>query len=105
MPTDRIRQLEKYYDEDPLDPFNLYALALEYLKENPARSGALFEKLLNVHSQYLPTYYHAAIFFAERNNKEKAVDVFEKGMLLAKKLGDTKTLRDLQSAYDELMFE
>ena len=30
MGTDRIRQLEKFYEEDPLDPFNIYALALEY---------------------------------------------------------------------------
>ncbi|MEX1241438.1 MAG: tetratricopeptide repeat protein [Cyclobacteriaceae bacterium] len=105
MPADRITQLEKFYEEDPHDPFNAYALALEYLKAHPEKSRAMFQKLLNVHPEYLPTYYHAAIFFAGTNDKKTAIDFFEKGMSLARKLNDTKTLRELQSAYDELMFE
>jgi tetratricopeptide (TPR) repeat protein len=105
MPADRIKILEKFYDEDPGDPFNAYALALEYLKHDPAKSRRLFETLLNFHQAYLPTYYHAAKFFQECGEREKAIGVFEKGIALARKMNDRKTLRELQSAYDELMFE
>jgi len=97
--------LEKYYEEDPGDPFNVYALALEYLNYDQRRARALFETLLKLHEEYLPAYYHAAKFFQNAGEKEKAIEVFEKGIALAKKINDSKTLRELKSAYDELMFE
>ncbi len=105
MPSDRIIQLQKFYEEDPGDPFNLYALALEYLKYDPAKARILFVRLLEIHDGYLPTYYHAAKLFQETGDKEKAIAVYESGIALAKKLNDTKTLRELKSAYDELMFD
>src|SRR5687768_3740379 len=105
MATDRITQLEQFYEEDPLDPFNLYALALEYLKSKPAKSQILFERLLENHPDYLPVYYHAAKLYQEFGQREKAAKVFKNGISLAEKLKDAKTLRELKSAYDELMFE
>lgn len=105
MPTDRIRMLEKFHEEDPADPFNTYALALEYLKHDPKRSRALFEVLLRYHEDYLPAYYHAAKFYQDMGEREEAVRVFEKGIALARKVDDRKALRELKSAYDELMFE
>ena len=105
MSTHRIEQLQQFYDEDPDDPFNLYALALEYLKHDVEKSALFFEKLLREHKEYLPTYYHAAQFFQERGQKEKATDIFEAGIALAKKKSDHKALRELRSAYDEMMFE
>jgi len=105
MPTERIRQLQEFYEEDPGDPFNLYALALEYLKYDLAKSQELFGTILDTHPEYLPAYYHAAKLFQETGQREKAIHVFEKGIALAGKLKDVKTLRELQSAYDEFMFE
>ena len=105
MATNRIEQLQKFYEEDPNDPFNLYALATEHLSTEPLKSLALFEKLLDEHSAYLPTYYHAAKLYQDLGEKERAIAVYEDGMLLARKLNELKTLRELQSAYDELMFE
>jgi tetratricopeptide (TPR) repeat protein len=105
MATDRIRQLEQFYKEDPLDPFNLYALALEYLKSKPAKSQSFFERLLENHPDYLPAYYHAAKLYQELGEKEKAARIFKNGISLAEKLKDMKTLRELKSAYDELMFD
>lgn len=105
MPSHRIEQLQRFYDEDPHDPFNIYALALEYMKIDPLRTSMLFEKLLTEHQEYLPTYYHAAKFFQERGLIEKATELFERGISLASKLNDTKTVRELKSAYDEMMFE
>lgn len=105
MSTQRIEQLQHFYDEDPDDPFNLYALALEYLKHDVGKSAVFFEKLLQEHKDYLPTYYHAAKFFQERGEKEKATEIFETGIALAKKKNDYKTLRELRSAFDEMMFE
>jgi hypothetical protein len=61
--------------------------------------------LLERHATYLPTYYHAARLYQELNNREKAISVYERGIALAKDLKDTKTMRELRSALDELTFE
>jgi hypothetical protein len=105
MPTDRIKQLQQFYEEDPSDPFNLYALALEYMKTEPEQTRQLFEMLLASHATYLPVYYQAARFFLEYGDRPKAMETYENGIALAKKLNDTKAQRELQSAYDEMMFE
>ena len=104
-PSDRIAQLQRFYDEDPTDPFNLYALALEYVKDDRAKAMELFETLLGKYADYLPTYYHAAGLYQELNHKEKAIAVYQRGISLANGLNDTKTMRELQSALDELTFE
>lgn len=105
MPTQRIEQLQQFYNADPADPFNAYALALEYLNHDRERSRELFEKLLSEHKNYLPTYYHAAKFFQESGDTTRAAEIYEAGIDLAKTLNDQKALRELRSAYDEMMFE
>lgn len=105
MASDRLKQLEQFYREDPGDPFNIYALALEYQQSDPARTRALFNILLTEHPDYMPTYYHAAKLFQDVGETNKAIEVYERGMELARKMNDQKTLRELRSAYDEMMFE
>ena len=105
MSTERLNQLHKFYEEDPSDPFNLYALALEYLGADLAKAEEFFQILLDKHQDYLPTYYHAARLFQDKGEKEKAVSIYERGISVAKTRGDRKAQRELQSAYDELMFE
>jgi Tfp pilus assembly protein PilF len=101
----RLEQLEQFFRDDPEDPFNIYGLALEYLKIEPARAKTLFEILLDKHPDYIPTYYHAAKLFVELNEKEKAIQTYEKGIEQARQSKADKALRELRSAYDELMFE
>ena len=105
MPSDRIAQLQRFFDEDPDDPFNLYALALEHQKDDRRKAFEIFETLLEKHATYLPTYYHAAKLYQELNDREKAISVYERGIALAKDLSDRKTMRELRSALDELTFE
>jgi tetratricopeptide (TPR) repeat protein len=105
MPSDRIAQLQRFFDEDPDDPFNLYALALEHQKDDRRKALEIFETLLEKHATYLPTYYHAAKLYQELNDREKAISVYERGIVLAKDLSDRKTMRELRSALDELTFE
>jgi hypothetical protein len=105
MSSNRLELLREYYQQDPKDPFNIYALAIEYLKTDANRSKEYFIELLEKHADYLPAYYHAAKLFTEINEKEKAIAVYEKGIELAKVKKEFKALRELQSAYDELMFE
>jgi len=105
MSLNRLTQLQQFYDDNPEDPFNIYALALEYQKTNIEKSRALFETLIDAHPEYVPTYYHAAKLFEQIGEKEKAIATFEAGISMARKQNQVKAARELQSALDELTFE
>ena len=104
MNSNRIAQLQQFQHDDPNDPFPIYGLALEYLKQDSKESEKYFDELLRRFPDYLPTYYHAAKLKAESNKTEEAIAIYEFGVKLASKLGDNSTLRELKSALDELRF-
>ncbi|MEJ0029763.1 MAG: tetratricopeptide repeat protein [Bacteroidota bacterium] len=101
---DRISVLEGFLAEDPDDPFNSYALALEYLKSDNKRARDLFEDLLNKNPNYLPTYYAFAQLLAEQQDPG-AADIFRQGIEIASRADDQKTLKELANAYNDWLFE
>ena len=105
MNSDRIRQLELFLHETPDDPFLLYALALEYLRVNPEKAAGLFTRLLDEFPDYLPTYYQAAGFAAARGETENAASIYLRGIALAQLQKDPLALRELQTAYNQFLFE
>lgn len=105
MNSPRLNQLLKFLQEDPNDPFTLYAIATEYKNSDIQKSRAYFEKLLTEHPDYLATYYHVAHLYLNLNLRAQAEDVFKKGIELAKKQNNPLALRELQNAYNEFLFE
>lgn len=105
MSEQRLKTLIKFYEEHPGDPFNLYALTLEYQKTDLNTSDALFAKLLQQFPQYVPSYYHAAKLKVELKQPEAALTIYKKGIEVAKLQNEKKAEQELRSAYDELMFE
>lgn len=109
MKTALLEKLLVFYEEDPHDPFNLYALALEYQKTDVRESAELLERLLQDFPDYLPTYYHAAQFFSNSQRSEKAREIYEKGIQVATKQHNAKIQQELVRAYrnfeDELLDE
>lgn len=103
MSKERIKMLEQWIKEDPSDPFNKYGLALELQASNNIKADALFNELLEVHADYIPTYYTAANFYMD-DNEPKAIQILEKGIELAKEQGNDKAKRELQSLLDQLSF-
>ena len=100
----RIEQLEEFLREDPNDPFNSYALALEYLKSDQDKAYNLFVRLIDLHPNYLPTYYPFAQLLSERQDKQ-AEDIYKQGIETARRLNDFKTLKELTNAYNDWLFE
>ncbi len=94
-----LDNLLAFYAEDPTDPFNVYALALEYSKFDIEKASHFFDVLLTSHPDYLATYYHAAAFFASIEDFEKAKEIYNAGMILAVKQNNTKTHQELVRAY------
>jgi tetratricopeptide (TPR) repeat protein len=99
----RIDQLIQFIKDDPDDPFNHYALALEYCKMDEKHAMEIFENLLKNHPQYIPVYYQLAQLYARIGQKEKAIQTFNVGIAIAREHQDYKTLRELNTAVEELL--
>ncbi|MCA6396213.1 MAG: tetratricopeptide repeat protein, partial [Cytophagales bacterium] len=46
MNIERVKNLEQWIVEDPKEPFNKYALAMELSGKDPQRVGLLFQELM-----------------------------------------------------------
>ena len=101
----RIQELEGFVKEDPHDPFNLYALALEYLKTDVPKAIDIFSQLLKEHSDYVPTYYQLGKLYIDISENEKALEVFDVGIRVASDQQNQKAVRELQSARQELLLD
>jgi tetratricopeptide (TPR) repeat protein len=99
----RIQQLEAFVNEDPNDPFNLYALALEHSKADANKAIDIFNQLMNKHPDYVPTYYQLGKLYVDISENERALEVFELGITISRDKKDHKALRELQSARQELL--
>ncbi|HTJ53253.1 MAG TPA: hypothetical protein VL443_27550 [Cyclobacteriaceae bacterium] len=102
MPT-LLEQLQQFYIEDPSDPFNLYALALEYQKTDAIKAKELFYQLMKEHENYLPSYYHFGNLLIAMEQADEATEVLQKGIDLAKQKNELKTMRELRTLLDEVV--
>jgi len=100
--SERIKQLEQFIADDPGDPFNYYALALEHAKVDEHKALPIFKYLVINHKDYLPTYYQLAKLYEDRGQKEDAAVIFREGIKIATVQSDLKTLRELRTALQEL---
>ena len=105
MNTERLTQLLIFLEEDPHDAFNLYAVATEYRASDPDQALVYFEKLLTEHPDYVPTYYHAAQLYLDRDERDRAEQVYRMGIRQATAQNEALLLRELQNAYNEFLFE
>lgn len=98
MNNERIQQLIRFVENEPTEPFNVYALAMEYLDSQPGEARLYLDQLLANHPDYLPTYYQAAALYANLDDRDKAAQLYEKGIALARAQNNQKTLQELERA-------
>ncbi|MCH7402064.1 tetratricopeptide repeat protein [Belliella kenyensis] len=101
----RISLLKTFIDQEPNNPFNWYALALEHREHQPEEAAKHFDHLLQNHPEYLPTYYHAAQLFADLAQVEKSKLIYQKGINVAKSQNDNHALRELQNSYQNFLID
>jgi Tfp pilus assembly protein PilF len=101
---DRIDKLKEFLAANPGDSFVQHALALEYVKAgDDAEAKALFENILNRDENYIGSYYHLAKLLERNDEKESAIEWYQKGILKAKENNDVHAYNELRAAYDDLM--
>ena len=102
---DRIEQLKSFLEKTPNDAFLNYALATEYValgKDDLAL--VIFEKLRNSDPEYFATYYHLGKLYERIDEEDKAIEIYEQGMEITKKLGEKHAFGELRGVYEELTF-
>lgn len=102
MESSRLSALLNYIQQNPEDPFNHYALALEYMKSDKAKALETFTMLMQKFPDYTATYYHAGQLLEELGEEEKALEVYEEGMKRTKGK-DEKAYSELKFVYDMLV--
>ncbi len=105
MISERLEKLKKMLEETPNDPFLNYALGMEYLKDDPLKAWEIFQKMLDRFPDYLPTYYQAAQLAISLGQHNSCTTIFVKGIDLAKEQNDLKTLAELNSAYQNYLYD
>ena len=85
------------------DSFLQHALALEYIKIGKDEEAlAQFNDLLEREPDYVGSYYHKAKLLEKNGNIDEALDTYEKGMEVAKRLNDKHSYNELMMAKEEL---
>lgn len=102
MNLDRIKQLEKFISEDPEEPFNRYALALELAQDETDKAIALLIHLIKDKPHYVPSYYQAALLLLDQNRLEETKIILEQGIKTARAQSEHKAASELKLLLEEL---
>lgn len=105
MNNKRLANLEEFLKSEPEDPFNWYAVAMEYKSIDSNKFIEHIKHLLTHFPDYLATYYQSAEYLIEHSRNNEAEKVLEKGIELAKNKKDSNTLHELQNLLKNLLFE
>ncbi len=101
----RIEKILEFLAQQPKDNFLRHALALEYIKMKELQKARnLFLEILQESPDYVGSYYHLAKVLTLLQEKEAAIEWYEKGMAAAKLAKDDHAYRELQGAYEELVY-
>jgi tetratricopeptide (TPR) repeat protein len=102
MNSERIKMLEQFVAEDPTDPFNRYALALELAKADKLKAKEIFDQLIQSSPDYVPAYYQAALLYLELSLSKEVTRIVEEGIVQAKKQNNVKAANELSGLLDEI---
>lgn len=99
----RIESLLAFHRDDPDDAFTLFALALEYAREdNNEKALEYFLTLTEKHPQYVGAYYHLGKLYETMGREDEARSVYEKGIRVSGEERDMHARSELQSALMEM---
>lgn len=102
---ERIQRIIEFLQQQPKDNFLRHALALEYQKMGEdMKAKELFEEVLGDSPDYIGSYYHLAKCLEKLKDKNGAIECYEKGMAAAQLAKDDHAYRELQSAYEDLVY-
>lgn len=96
----RIEHLKAMIEQDPENPFPLYALGIEHMTVGDAEEAcSCLLKARERFPDYIPTYYHLAQSYEALDEAERAKEVYQEGIQRASAQGEAHALSELKAAY------
>lgn len=103
MSNSRLDKLLEMLEKQPSDAFLRYAVGFEYeAAGQDALAMDYYNTILDQEPDYLPVYYQAGLLQAGLGNNDKAIELLESGIELAKNQKDRKTENELRQALEEM---
>ena len=99
MATNRLEILEQMIREDPNNTFARYGLAMEHAKSGQYHEALTeFRTLLQGDENYAAAYFHAGQAYEKLGEVEEARAIYEKGIEVTTRKGDTHTRSEIEAA-------
>ncbi len=95
----RLSKMLEMVEAYPDDSFLNYGIGLEYWKAGDLKQAHNYLELVrNKDPEYLATYYQLGKLKEEMGRNQEALQVYDKGMEVAQRQQNQKTLEELQEA-------
>ena len=99
MATNRLEILKQMLAENPDNTFARYGLAMEYAKGGVYNEAVTeFRNLLQHDENYAAAYFHAGQAYEKLGQVEEARAIYEKGIEVTTRKGDTHTRSEIEAA-------
>jgi len=99
MATNRLDMLKQMLSENPGNTFARYGLAMELVKNGDfAEAIAEFNNLLAHDDTYAAAYFHGGQAYEKLGQVEEARQMYEKGIEVTTRKGDSHTRAELEAA-------
>jgi tetratricopeptide (TPR) repeat protein len=103
MAGNRLEMLQLMLAEKPNDSFLIYGIANEYKNlGNLPKAIEIYRQLIEVNPDYVAAYYHCGQAYELAGDADEAGAIYDQGMEVARRIGDTHALSELQAARDIL---
>lgn len=98
--SERAKKLIGFIQKNASDSFSKFALALELDKAGfpSEKVEALFISILKQEPTYQGLYYHYGAWLEKQNRLQEALEIYDKGISLARNTKDTHALSELLTA-------
>ncbi len=95
--------LKTLLSQNPRDAFVRYGLAMEYVNAGELElAAAEFREVLKVDPNYAYAYYHGGQTLEKLGEMDAARQLYEDGITVTQRTGDSKARSELQAALDIL---
>jgi len=100
---DRVQALKNFIAAKPNDPFPRYGLAMELKNTGQlGEAGLAFAELVDKFPDYVATYLMYGSMLAELAERDRAREIFTRGIEVASRAGDGHAQSELQAALAQL---
>lgn len=86
-------------EASPEEAFLYFAVAKEYEKLKALdKAHDYYQQLIQLDPDYVGAYYHLGKLYEQQQQPEQAIQTYEQGMQVARKVGDQHALGELAGA-------